>query len=175
MTAQSRVSSRLTESFRLEMNELKIDLYQGYGELLDNRTVQVIGAKGSKVTLIADNVIVATGSRPEFYGSSETGLVNSEELLRMPTVPERLVILGAGYVGCEFASIYRTLGCAVTLIEKENRVLPGWEAEAGERVAKSLTTQGVAVLLKQKIFVDQIERDRGRCSSPTARWKVSGS
>jgi dihydrolipoamide dehydrogenase len=102
---------------------------------------------------------VATGSRPEFYGSSEPRLVNSEELLRTPTLPERLVIVGGGYIGCEFASIYRTLGCAVTMVEKESRLLPRWEPEAGERVAQALVAQGVTVLLKQKFSFDQIERD----------------
>jgi dihydrolipoamide dehydrogenase len=159
MIAQTKVSSRLADSFRAELSLLNVDVYQGYGEFLDKRTVQVIGARGSKVLLTADNVIVATGSRPEFYGSSDPKLVNSEELLRMPTVPERLVIVGGGYIGCEFASIYRTLGCTVTIVERENRVLPGWESEAGELVAQSLVGQGVAVLLNQNVSLDQIERD----------------
>ncbi len=159
MMAQSKVSSRLADSFCAELNELNVDIHQGYGELLDHRTVQVVGARGSKVILTADNVIVATGSRPEFHGSSEPRLVNSEELLRTPTVPDRLAIIGAGYIGCEFASIYRTLGCAVTVIEKENRVLPGWELEAGERVAQALASQGVTVLLNQNVSLDQIQRN----------------
>jgi dihydrolipoamide dehydrogenase len=159
MMAQSKVSSRLVDSFRAELSLLNVDVYQGYGELLDNRTVQIIGGRGSKVFLTADNVIVATGSRPEFYGSSEPRLVNSEELLRMPTLPERLIVVGGGYIGCEFASIYRTLGCAVTVVEKENRLLPGWESEAGERVAQALVVQGVTVLLNKNVSLDQIERD----------------
>ena len=174
MIAQTKVSSRLTDSFRAELNLLNVDVYQGYGEFLDKRTVQVIGARGSKVLLTADNVIVATGSRPEFYGSSDPRLVNSEELLRMPTLPERLVIVGGGYIGCEFASIYRTLGCTVTIIERENRVLPGWESEAGELVAQSLVGQGVAVLLNQNVSLDQIERDGDAVSDSLGEAIVEG-
>jgi pyruvate/2-oxoglutarate dehydrogenase complex dihydrolipoamide dehydrogenase (E3) component len=85
--------------------------------------------------------------------------VNSEELLRTPTVPEKLMIVGAGYIGCEFASIYRTLGCAVTIIEQKDRILPGWEPEAGERVAQALLNQKVALLLNQHFTLDQIERN----------------
>jgi len=157
MMAQAKVSSRLADSLRAELNGLNVDLHQGYGELLDNRTVQVIGASGSKMTLTADNVIVATGSRPDFHASAKPRVVNSDELLRIPSLPGRLVIIGAGYIGCEFASVYRTLGCQVTLIEKEKRVLPGWEAEAGERVAQTLVTQGVTVLLNHTISLDQID------------------
>ena len=159
MMAQAKASLRLADSFKSEMNELNVDLHQGYGELLDHRTVKVTGRKGTNVTFTADNMIVATGSRPEFHGSSEPKLVNSEELLRTPTVPEKLMIVGAGYIGCEFASIYRTLGSAVTIIEQKDRVLPGWEPEAGERVAQALLNQGVALLLNQHVVIDQIERN----------------
>ena len=157
MVAQQKASSRLTDAFRTELSDLQVDLIEGYAEFLGDRLIQVLGAGGSRTTVTADNVIVATGSRPGFHASSTRGVVNSDELLRMPSLPKRLVIIGAGYIGCEFASIYRTLGCAVTLIEKENRVLPSWESEAGERVAQALVRQGVTVLLNQRISLDQID------------------
>jgi pyruvate/2-oxoglutarate dehydrogenase complex dihydrolipoamide dehydrogenase (E3) component len=64
MIAQSKVGSRLVDSFRAELISLKVDVYQAYGELVDKSTVQVIGGRGAKVLFTADNVIVATGSRP---------------------------------------------------------------------------------------------------------------
>jgi dihydrolipoamide dehydrogenase len=78
-------------------------------------------------------------------------------LLRIKSLPGHLLIIGAGSVGCEFASIYRTLGCEVTLVEKESRVLPGWEPEAAERVAEMLEMRGVTIRLQQKIPLNQIE------------------
>jgi dihydrolipoamide dehydrogenase len=169
MMAQVKVSRRLADTFESEMNGLNVDIHQGYAELPDHRTVKVTGRKGTNVTFTADNVIVATGSRPEFHGSSEPKLVNSEELLRTPRVPEKLMIVGAGYIGCEFASIYRTLGCAVTIIEQKDRVLPGWEPEAGERVAQALLSQGVALLLNQQVTLDRIERN-----ADAVRFRPSG-
>jgi dihydrolipoamide dehydrogenase len=155
MTAQSKVSSRLADGFQAELEQLNVDLYRGYGEFLDERTVQVFGVQGSKTSITADNVIVATGSRPDFSGSSRPRLVNSDELLRITTLPDHLAIVGAGYIGCEFASIYRTLGCKVTLIEQESRVLPGWETEAGERVSQMLEMRGVTIQLNRKIYLDK--------------------
>jgi dihydrolipoamide dehydrogenase len=166
MVAQSKVSSRLADSFQAELQQLNVDLHQGYGEFLDDRTIQVIGVRGSKKTITADNVIVATGSRPEFYGSSIPRMVNSDELLRITTLPDRLAIIGAGYIGCEFASIYRTLGCEVTLIEKENRVLPGWEAEAGERVTQALEDHGVTIQPNHQVSFAQIEEKQDGVSIP---------
>jgi dihydrolipoamide dehydrogenase len=157
MVARSNVSSRLADGFRAELQQLNVDLHQGHGEFLDNRTLQIIGERGTKKTITADNIIVAAGSRSEFYASSIRRVVNSDELLRITTLPESLAIIGAGYIGCEFASIYRTLGCEVTLIEKENRILPGWEIEAGERVAQVLKDHGVKIQVNHRISFAQIE------------------
>jgi dihydrolipoamide dehydrogenase len=164
IVAQKEVSSRLADSFQVELQTLNVDVHQGHGEFLDNRTLQVIGVRGSKKTITADHVIVATGSRPEFYSSSIRGMVNSDELLRITTLPDHLAIIGAGYIGCEFASIYRTLGCEVTLIEKESRVLPRWEKEAGERVAQLLEDRRVTVKLNRSVSFAGIEqKQNGVC------------
>jgi dihydrolipoamide dehydrogenase len=164
MVTQSKVSSRLADSFQAELQKLNVDIHQGYGEFLDNRTLQVIGARGTKKTITADNVVVATGSRPEFYASSIRRMVNSDELLRITTLPQSLAIIGAGYIGCEFASIYRTLGCEVTLIEKESRILPGWEIEAGERVAQLLEDRRVKIQVDHQVSFAQVEeKEEGVC------------
>ena len=78
-------------------------------------------------------------------------MVNSDQLLRISALPQRLVIIGASYIGCEFASIYRTLGSDVMLIEKANQILPGWEPEAADRVAEALETRGVNILRNQRV------------------------
>jgi dihydrolipoamide dehydrogenase len=166
MVVQSKVSSRLADSLQAELQKLGIDLHQGHAEFVDQRTLQVIGFRGSKKTVTADNIVVATGSRSEFYGSSIRRVVNSNELLRITTLPESLAIIGAGYIGCEFASIYRTLGCEVTLIEKESRVLPGWEIEAGERVAQLLKDRGVKIQVNHQVSFAQVEEKEYGASVP---------
>jgi dihydrolipoamide dehydrogenase len=166
MVVQSKVSSRLADSLQAELQKLGIDLHQGHAEFVDQRTLQVIGFRGSKKTVTADNIVVATGSRSEFYGSSIRRVVNSNELLRITTLPESLAIIGAGYIGCEFASIYRTLGCEVTLIEKESRVLPGWEIEAGERVAQLLKDRGVKIQVDHQVSFAQVEEKEYGASVP---------
>jgi dihydrolipoamide dehydrogenase len=166
MIAQQKVSSRLADSFQAELQDLNVDVYKGHGEFLDNRTIQVIGVRGSKKNITADHVIVATGSRPEFYCSSIRGMVNSDELLRITTLPDHLAVIGAGHIGCEFASIYRTLGCEVTLIEKESRILPGWEQEAGERVGQLLEDRSVTVHLNRQVSFANIEVKGNRVCIP---------
>jgi dihydrolipoyl dehydrogenase len=157
LKTQSNVSSRLVDSLRTELQQSGVDLYQAHGQFLDERTIQAIDSDGTIKTLGAENTIVATGSRPDFFGKTGPRLVNSDQLLGIKSLPGHLAIIGGGYVGCEFASIYRTLGCAVTLLEKENRVLPGWEPEAGKRVAEMLEMRGVSIQLERNISLKLIE------------------
>jgi dihydrolipoamide dehydrogenase len=154
---QSNVSSRLVDDFRTELGQLGVELYHGHGRFLDERTLEIVDPSGTIKTIVAEHAIVATGSRPDFSRKSGPRLVDSDQLLRLNYLPTHLAIIGAGYIGCEFASIYRTLGCAVTLIEKENRILPGWESEAGERVAQNLEMRGVTILLERRVSLEQIE------------------
>ena len=156
MKAQRMVTGRLVDDFRAELQRLNVDLIRGRGEFRDDRTLQVTDERGLKSTLEAGNIIVATGSRPDFQDSSRARMVNSDALLRTSALPERLVIIGAGYIGCEFASIYRTLGSEVTLIEKENQVLPGWEPEAADRVAEALEMRGVNIVRNQQVALQEI-------------------
>jgi dihydrolipoamide dehydrogenase len=158
MRTQSNVSSRLVDDLRTELEQSGIDLYHGYGQFRDERTIQIADPGGTIKTIVADNTIVATGSRPGFSNNSAPRLVNSDQLLRIQSLPEQLVIIGAGYIGCEFASIYRTLGCAVTIVEQADRVLPGWEPEAGQRVRQALEMRNVSVQIKRKISLEQIEQ-----------------
>ena len=74
--------------------------------------------------------------------------------------PARLFIIGGGYVGCEFASIYRALGCVVTLVEQRERLLPDWDAIVGESVQEDLLANGVEVYLGQKVDIEKVpDRD----------------
>ncbi len=151
IVAQAQVSSRLSNSLKKEFRELNVDLLSGHAEFVDQQTIQIVDSRGAKNTIATDNIIIATGSRPEFYGSSTPRMVNSEELLRITTLPKSLVVIGAGYIGCEFASIYRTLGSELTLIERKERVLPSWEPEAGTRVEEALRERGVRIILNHDV------------------------
>lgn len=157
MSAQRMVTSRLVDNFQAELQRLNIDLIRGHGEFQDQRTVQVIDENGLKSTVTAENIIIATGSRPNFQERLRARTVNSDQLFGISALPERLAIIGAGYIGCEFASIYRTLGAEVTLVEKADRVLPGWEAEAADCVAETLAMRRVNLILNCEVALNEIE------------------
>jgi len=164
--AQWSASTRLSETFEAELNPPNVDFYQGHAEIVMDQILQIVRASGARIAIHADNIIVATGSSPDFADNSNPRLVNSDGLLRMTTCPRRLAIIGGGHIGCEFASIYRTLGSEVSLIERENRVLSGWEPEAAKRVTETLQTRGVALSLNCEVSSDQIVTDENGVHIP---------
>lgn len=79
--------------------------------------------------------------------------MNSDLLLWQPTAARHLFVIGGGYIGCELASIYRDLGCRVTIAEAQPRLLPNWDPLAGEQLQKVLVESGVEVLLNEPVDI----------------------
>ena len=106
---------------------LKVRLCTGHGRVLDARHVEVTMADGSVEVVENDALILATGSRvAELPGLSfdHTHILSSDDALQLDRVPQRLIIVGGGVIGCEMAFIYRAFGAQVTVVEGQDRLLP---------------------------------------------------
>jgi pyruvate/2-oxoglutarate dehydrogenase complex dihydrolipoamide dehydrogenase (E3) component len=126
------------------------DLVRGEGRLSGERQVTVTGADGSTRSLTARRaVVVATGSRaatPPVDGLRDIRTWDNRDVTTAKDIPERLLILGDGVVGCEMAQAYRRLGAReVTVVERSDRLVGGFEPWAGELLADALTAEGIAV------------------------------
>lgn len=106
---------------------LKVRLCTGHGRVLDARHVEVTMADGSVEVVENDALILATGSRvAELPGLAfdHTHILSSDDALQLDRVPQRLIIVGGGVIGCEMACIYRAFGAQVTVVEGQDRLLP---------------------------------------------------
>lgn len=102
----------------------------------------------------AQKTVIATGSLPmklPVPGGDSANVISSDELLSMQTIPESIVIVGAGAVGLEFASILHTLGCKVTVIEAMAAILPNADDELVKRLGPLLRKQGITVMAYSKV------------------------
>jgi len=143
---KQRIVTRLSkgiESYLFKKN--KITLFKGHGRLEGSKTVVVAG-EGGEQKLTAKNIILATGSKVRSLPGitvDGTGIVTSDEILELKQVPRSLVVIGAGAVGIEFASIFARFGSQVTVIELLPRVLPLEDeeisTEAGKLLGKYMT------------------------------------
>jgi dihydrolipoamide dehydrogenase len=132
-----------------------VEWVKGTGTFKDANTIGVEG--GEDVTF--KQAIVATGSypmRPPIPGLESDLCVDSTGLLAQTEVPRRLVILGGGIIGCEFASIFRTFGSEVTVIEMLDRLITGEDDDAAKELAKQFGKKGITLQLgKQCTKVEQ--------------------
>ena len=150
MKAQRAASSRLADDLRNGLQTLNVRIAAGTGSLLSDHQVRITDSFGNHEDVDAEYIILATGSRPDFSSSHGSRFFNSDDLIARVYPPSHLFIIGGGYVGCEFASIYRALGCRVTLVEERERLLPAWDASVGELIAGELSANGVEVHTGEK-------------------------
>lgn len=127
--------------------------YHGRGRLVGRNEVEVIGDAGTH-TLWGKHVLVATGSVPrEIPPAPADGqrILNSDQILRLPSIPRSLVVLGAGAVGTEFASIFAAFGSQVTLVEMLPRLLPLEDEEISKQLQRSFRKRQIKCLTSTKL------------------------
>jgi dihydrolipoamide dehydrogenase len=154
MSARSMASvERLRKGVQFLLRKNKVDVIQGRATLKDARNLQV--QKGSNTQEItAQHIIVATGSKPMVipaFGYDGVRVVTSDEMLELQTLPDHIVIIGGGVIGCEFASIFHSLGAKVTIIEALESILPTVERDVARQLASYFRRRGIDILPGTKV------------------------
>jgi len=124
-----------------------IELVEGSAKFVSANSIEITAVSGV-TTASAEKILIATGSLPKSIPGIEIDhnkFIDSTDILNLTEVPKTLLVIGGGAIGVEFSGIFSELGCEVTLVEKENQLLPLEDPELAEEVKKSLQKQGVAV------------------------------
>ncbi|MDO5536167.1 MAG: dihydrolipoyl dehydrogenase [Desulfovibrionaceae bacterium] len=127
LARKEKVMATLRGGLEKACAKLKVRLCLGHGRIADARHVEITAADGSVETVENDALIIATGSRvAQLPGLAfdHSHILSSDDALQLDRIPERLIIVGGGVIGCEMAFIYRTFGAQVTVVEGQNRLLP---------------------------------------------------
>jgi len=151
-TWKGEVVSKLTSGVKQLLKTNNCDYRTGTARIVGPRTVELDDGK-TKTTVTADHIVLATGSRPiEIPGFKFDGkrVVDSTGALAFDQVPQRLVVIGGGYIGIEIGTLYAKLGAQVTVVEALPGILSGTDPELGQLVARKLKKLGVTVLTGAK-------------------------
>ncbi len=146
---KAQVVNQMTQGVASLFKANGVEWVKGTGRFKDARTIAVEG--GQDVSF--KSAIVATGSFPlwpPIQGLDSQRCVDSEGLLAQTEVPKRLVILGGGIIGCEFASIFRRFGSEVTVIEMLPRLIPAEDEDASQELAKQFAKRGITLHLEKQ-------------------------
>ncbi len=156
---KNRVVLKNTKGIEYLMKKNKVTVFKGTGKLALPGKVEVTGADGAKQTIASKNIIIATGSSVRPIPGFETDgvqVVNSDHILELKEVPKSLIVMGAGAVGCEFASVYSRFGAATTIVELMPRLVPLEEEEVSKELEKSFRKRGIKSQLDTKL--EKIEK-----------------
>jgi NAD(P) transhydrogenase len=152
-----------TEANRLKTNlaRHKVDLLSGTATFLDEHTVEIMPEAGVPRRVTADAVLIAVGSspfRPPYVPFEDPGVDDSDSILRLPEMPQSMLILGGGVIGCEYASIFAALGSKITIIEGRDQILGFLDSEVNQVLARQLAHLGCQILYKKEV-VEVARRD----------------
>ena len=150
---KDEVVKKQTGGLGLLAKSRKVDYVQGTASIVDGKTLTVETAKGTQ-RVDTDYIIIATGSRPTAVPNvsiDNPKVLDSTTALELPDVPNRLLIVGGGYIGLELGTVYAALGSKVTVVEMTDGLLPGADRDLAAVVAKRMETYCEAILLATKV------------------------
>lgn len=165
------VAAQLSGGIGHLLKKNKVTVFMGAATIPAKGKVTVKTDKGTE-ELTAKNIVLATGARArELPGLEADGdlVWTYKHALQPPRMPKKLLVIGSGAIGIEFASFYNTLGADTTVVEVMDRVLPVEDAEISALAKKAFTKQGMTVM--EKAMVKQLDRAKGKV---TAHIEVKG-
>lgn len=149
-----QVSNRLTKGVAFLMKKNKIDVHEGFAKLTSKNSVQITAEDGSKSDISAKNIIIATGASPFLIPGIEMdgkSVVTYREAILQDELPSSVVIIGAGAIGVEFATIWHSYGVPVTLVEMLDRIVPNEDEEISKELSKAFKKNGIHMMTSAKV------------------------
>ena len=148
------IISGLVNGIGMLLKSKKVNVIDGWGKIENEQSVLVKKEDGSETIIETDYILLATGSKPRELPSLQFDndfIISSDSALKWEQPPKNVCIIGAGAIGCEFASALIDLGTNVTVVELEKEILPGLDKRTSGELRKQLTKRGVSFKLGTSI------------------------
>ncbi len=152
---QRRISGNLTRH--------GVELLDGAARFVDEHTLELTPIDGTPQRVTADAILIATGSspfRPQFVPFEDPEVDDSDSILRLDKIPEQMVVLGGGVIGCEYASIFAALGTKCTIVEGRDSILGFLDHEINLVLTEQLKKLGIELLFKREVV--EVGRSGGK-------------
>lgn len=153
------VADGMSKGVQFLMKKNKIEVIYGYGKVLPGKRVEVTLNDGEIKILKSKNILLATGGRAKHLLSLPIDgkkIIDYKQALVLPQLPKKMVIVGAGAIGMEFAYFYHTMGCQVTIVEFLENILPQEDVEVSKTLEKLYVKKGMQILTSSRVLSSKI-------------------
>lgn len=155
MVARSRgVADGMSKGVTFLLKKNKVDVIMGTGKVLAGKRIEVTPNDGGTQVLEAANIIIATGARSrQLPNLNQDGnkIIGYREAMTLKSQPKKMVVVGSGAIGVEFAYFYNSIGTDVTIVEYMDGIVPVEDKEVGKQLQKSLKKQGITIKTSSEV------------------------
>ena len=148
------VVSQTCAGVKFLMDKNKIDVHIGLGSFIDKNNVKVTAEDGKETKIQGKNIIIATGSKPNYFPGMEPDkkrIITSTEALDLKEIPKKMLVIGGGVIGLELGSVYGRLGTEIEVIENSPSILSAMDGAIGKEFIKILKKDGFKFQLEHKV------------------------
>jgi pyruvate/2-oxoglutarate dehydrogenase complex dihydrolipoamide dehydrogenase (E3) component len=167
-------SFRSGSESRLQKTE-NLDLFMGQARFVGSKDIEITMSATKEIkTITSDSIFINTGCRPALFhlpGADEINVLDSTSIMELDEVPSHLIVIGGGYIGVEFAQMFRRFGANVTIVQRTNQLLGREDTDIADEVKKILAADGIDIFLNQKALLVH----RGSTGEVEVKVAVSGS
>lgn len=150
---KAEVVAQTCNGIKFLMEKNKVTVYNGMGSFASKNSILIKG-KDKEETIEAKNIIIATGSKPNFFPGMEPDkkrIITSTEALEMKEIPKKMLVIGGGVIGLELGSVYARLGTEIHVIEFADSIIPTMDKSLGKELTRVLKKEGFKFHLEHKV------------------------
>ena len=158
------VAEKMSGGVQFLMKKNKIDVIMGTGKVKPGKTIEVTNEKGEKKDYTAKNIIIATGARSRQLPNLEQDgkqIIGYREAMVLPKMPKKMVIVGSGAIGVEFAYFYNAMGVDVTVVEYLPNIVPVEDIDVSKQLEKTFKKKGMNIMTNSS--VEKVEKSSKGC------------
>ncbi|MDX2360109.1 MAG: dihydrolipoyl dehydrogenase [Crocinitomicaceae bacterium] len=148
------VVSQTSSGVKFLMDKNNVEVINGLGSLVDKNTVKIVGKDKKETTITATNILLATGSKPNFFPGMEPDkkrIITSTEALNLTVIPKKMLVIGGGVIGLELGSVFGRLGTQIEVVEFANKIIPTMDGTMSKELTKVLKKEGFKFHLQHKV------------------------
>ncbi len=148
------VADKMSGGVQFLMKKNKIDVLMGTGKVKAGKKVDVTDDKGKTTEYSAKNIVLATGARSRKLPNlpqDGKNIIGYRDAMVLPKMPKKMVVVGSGAIGVEFAYFYNTMGCEVTVVEFMPNIVPVEDEEVSKQLERSFKKQGIKIMTNSSV------------------------